>query len=150
MELNNLFNDLKKQHELLQKFLDLISLQQNAIINSDVKALEETLKIESTYFNEIEISQKLMMKTIKNLSEKYSLNPKSNKLSDFLEAMKDKNEVKLGAFFKLQTSLKKLISNINTVNNQNKMLISQARNFIKEIIGVFANSNKSSILDRKI
>ncbi|HUX92263.1 MAG TPA: flagellar protein FlgN [Ignavibacteriaceae bacterium] len=150
MELNNLFNDLKKQHELLQKFLDLISLQQNAIINSDIKALEETLKIESTFFNEIEISQKLMIETIKNLSEKYSLNLKSNKLSDFLEALKDKNEVKLGGFFKLQASLKKLISNINTVNNQNKMLISQARNFIKEIIGVFANSNKSPILDRKV
>ena len=60
MEMNNLFNELKKQHELLQKFLDLISLQQNAIINSDVKALEETLKIESTYFNEIEISQKFL------------------------------------------------------------------------------------------
>ncbi|MHB8578545.1 MAG: flagellar export chaperone FlgN [Ignavibacteriaceae bacterium] len=148
--MNNLFNELKKQHELLQKFLDLISLQQNAIINSDIKVLEETLKTESTFFNEIKISQNLTIDTIKNLSEKYSLNLKSNKLSDFLEAMKDKNEVKIVTFFKLQTSLKKLISNINTVNNQNKMLISQARNFIKEIISVFANSNKSPILDRKV
>lgn len=150
MEMNNLFNELNKQHELLQKFLDLISLQQKAIIVSDIKSLEETLKKESIFFNEIETNQKLMIEAIQNLAKKYSLNLKSNKLSDFLNALEDNNKVKLGGLFELQASLKKLINKINIVNNQNKMLISQARNFIKEIISVFANSNKSQILDRKV
>lgn len=150
MEMINLFDELKKQQELLQKFMDLISLQQKAIIDGDIISLEETLKKESVYFNEIEVNQKMTIETIKNLAEKYSLTLKSNRLSDFLEALEVKKEIKLVSFKKLQTSLKKIISNINNVNNQNKMLISQARNFIKEIIGVLANTNKSSILDRKV
>jgi len=146
----NLFDELKKQQELLQKFMDLISLQQKAIIDGDIISLEETLKKESVYFHEIEVNQKMTIETIKNLAEKYSLTLKSNRLSDFLEALEVKKEIKLVSFKKLQTSLKKIISNINNVNNQNKMLISQARNFIKEIIGVLTNTNKSSILDRKV
>ena len=150
MEMINLFDELKKQQELLQKFMDLISLQQKAIIDGDIISLEETLKKESVYFHEIEVNQKVTIETIKKLAEKYSLTLKSNRLSDFLEALEVKKEIKLVSFKKLQTSLKKIISNINNVNNQNKMLISQARNFIKEIIGVLANTNKSSILDRKV
>lgn len=150
MEMINLFDELKKQQELLQKFMDLISLQQKAIIDGDIISLEETLKKESVYFHEIEVNQKMTIETIKNLAEKYSLTLKSNRLSDFLEALEVKKEIKLVSFKKLQTSLKKIISNINNVNNQNKMLISQARNFIKEIIGVLTNTNKSSILDRKV
>ena len=150
MEMINLFDELKKQQELLQKFMDLISLQQKAIIDCDIISLEETLKKESVYFHEIEVNQKMTIETIKNLAEKYSLTLKSNRLSDFLEALEVKKEIKLVSFKKLQTSLKKIISNINNVNNQNKMLISQARNFIKEIIGVLTNTNKSSILDRKV
>ena len=150
MEMINLFDELKKQQELLQKFMDLISLQQKAIIDGDINSLEETLKKESVYFHEIEVNQKMTIETIKNLAEKYSLTLKSNRLSDFLEALEVKKEVKLVSFKKLQTSLKKTINNINNVNNQNKMLISQARNFIKEIIGVLANTNKSSILYRKV
>ena len=146
----NLFDELKKQQELLQKFMDLISLQQKAIIDGDIISLEETLKKESVYFHEIEVNQKMTIETIKKLAEKYSLTLKSNRLSDFLEALEVKKEIKLVSFKKLQTSLKKIISNINNVNNQNKMLISQARNFIKEIIGVLTNTNKSSILDRKV
>ncbi|HUX60642.1 MAG TPA: flagellar export chaperone FlgN [Ignavibacteriaceae bacterium] len=150
MEMINLFDELKKQQELLQKFMDLISLQQKAIIDGDIISLEETLKKESVYFHEIEVNQKMTIETIKKLAEKYSLTLKSNRLSDFLEALEVKKEIKLVSFKKLQTSLKKIISNINNVNNQNKMLISQARNFIKEIIGVLTNTNKSSILDRKV
>ncbi len=150
MEMINLFDELKKQQELLQRFMDLISLQQKAIIDGDINSLEETLKKESVYFHEIEVNQKMTIETIKKLAEKYSLTLKSNRLSDFLDALEDKKEIKLGSFKKLQSSLKKIINNINYVNNQNKMLISQARNFIKEMIGVLVNSNKSSILDRKV
>ncbi|MHB1687346.1 MAG: flagellar export chaperone FlgN [Ignavibacteriaceae bacterium] len=148
--MNNLFNELIKQHELLQKFLDLISLQQKAIINNDIKSLEGTLHAESSFFNEIETNQKLMVEIIKQLSEKYALKPKSNKLSDFLNALKVKGDFKLNNFFRLQASIKNLIFSIIKINNQNKLLISQARNFIKEIMSVFTNSNKNAILDRKI
>ncbi len=43
MEISNLFNEMKSQQELLQKFLDLIYLQQKAIINNDIVVLEDLL-----------------------------------------------------------------------------------------------------------
>jgi len=150
MEMNNLFSELKKQHESLQKLLDLIFLQQTAIINNDVKLLEEILQKESAFFNEIEMSQRLLADIIIQLAVKHSIKLKSNNLSDFIESLKSKNEFKLGRLIKLHESMKDLVYQIIRVNNQNKLLINQAKNFVKELIAIFMRSNKSAILDRKI
>ncbi len=150
MELNSLFNELKFQHELLQRLLDLIFLQQTAIINNDIKSLEEVLQKEGAFFNEIEARQKLISNMISEMAVKNSLRLKSNNLTDFIDALKIKNEFKLGKLIKLHESMKNLVYQIIKVNNQNKLLINQAKNFVKELIAIFMRSNKSAILDRKI
>ncbi len=149
MEISNLFNEMKNQQELLQKFLDLIYLQQKAIINNDVVVLEDLLTKEGAFFNQIEAKKTLMSDIIIQLAVKYSIKLESNNLSDFINSLKLKNEFKLNGLIKLHESIKKLVYVIIEANNQNKILINQAKSFIKQLVTIFAHANKNSILDRR-
>ena len=101
MEISNLFNEMKNQQELLQKFLDLIYLQQKAIINNDIVVLEDLLTKEGAFFNQIEAKKILMSDIIIQLAVKYSIILESNNLSDFINSLKLKKEFKLAGLIKL-------------------------------------------------
>ncbi len=150
MDMNDLLKLLKDQHQLLHAFHDTIVIQQKAIIGNDVKGLEETIKTEGALLINIELYEKHVEEVIMQLSSKYEINNSANKLSEFIEAIKIKREINPINLIKLQISLRKMVTQIIKVNNQNKMLIDQARYFIKETIAALVNKNHTSILDRKV
>jgi SMC interacting uncharacterized protein involved in chromosome segregation len=90
-----------------------------------------------------------MADIIKQLSEKYSIDTPSNKLTDFVNVLKGKREFNPNNIVKLHSSLQKLVSQIVKINDQNRMLIDQARNFVKETVSALVNNNQSPIFDRK-
>ena len=149
MEMKDLFNSLKEQHEFLQTFLDTVILQQKAIINNDIRGLEETIKIEGALLINVDHYEKQMADVLKQLSEKYSIDTPSNKLVDFINALRGKREFNPNSIMKLHSSLKKLVSQITKINDQNRMLIDQARNFVKETVSALIINNQSPIFDRK-
>jgi|YelNatPaOPRAMG01_1025707.scaffolds.fasta_scaffold00063_32 hypothetical protein len=149
MEMSDLFKSLKQQHQFLEAFLNTIQLQQRAIVENDITGLEETIKTEGALLLNIEQYEKQMVKVINELSEKYSLNTNSNKLTDFIEAMKEKRNFDSGNIIKLQTSLRKLILQIAKINAQNRLLIQQASNYLKDTISTLVGLNKNPIFDRK-
>jgi SMC interacting uncharacterized protein involved in chromosome segregation len=149
MEMKDLFNSLREQHEFLQTFLDTIVLQQKAIINNDIKGLEETIKTEGALLINIDRYEKQMAEIIGQLSDKYSIIAPTNKLTDFVNALQGKREFNPNNIVKLHSSLKKLVSQIKKINDQNRMLIEQARNFVKETVSALVNENHSPIFDRK-
>ena len=90
-----------------------------------------------------------MADVLKQLSEKYSIDTPSNKLVDFINALRGKREFNPNSIMKLHSSLKKLVSQITKINDQNRMLIDQARNFVKETVSALIINNQSPIFDRK-
>ncbi len=150
MDMNDLVKSLKNQHQNLQAFLDMIVLQQRAIIGNDVEGLEETIKTEGALLQNIERCEKQMGEIMMNLSEAYSLNMESPKLTDFVDALKLKGWKNLTPLLKLQGSMKKMALHIVKVNNQNRILIEQARNFIKETITAVTGNSHNSLLDRRL
>ena len=150
MEMTDLFNLLKEQHQFLEAFLNTIVLQQRAIIESDLKGLEETIKTEGALLINFDNYEMHMTEMIRELSKKYSLNAQSGKLTDFVNTLKGKREFNPKSFIKLQISLQKLMEQIMKINNQNKLLVDQARNFIKETVSALVNNSQNPILDRKI
>ncbi len=150
MDMNDLLKLLKDQHQLLQAFHDTIVLQQKVIINNDVKGLEETIKTEGALLINIELYEKHVEEAIKQLSNRYGIKNSSGKLSEFVDAIKVRKEINSMNLLKLRNSLQKIVANTIRVNNQNKMLIDQARYFIKETISALVSKNHTSILDRKV
>ncbi len=150
MEMIDLFRSLKDQHQFLEAFLNTIMLQQRAIIENDMTGLEETIKTEGSLMIYIEQHEKKVLEIICELSQKYSIDLPSKKLSDFVAAVKAKKIMETGSIEKIQNSLKKYILRIAKVNAQNKILIEQARSFVQETISAIVSLNKNQILDRKI
>ena len=150
MEMSDLFNLLKEQHQFLEAFLDTIVLQQQAIIESDLKGLEDSIKTEGALLINFDHYERHMTEMIRQLSEKYSLNASSGKLTDFINTLKGKREFNPKNFIKIQSSMQKLMAQIVIINNQNKLLVDQARNFIKETVSALIINNQNPILDRKI
>ena len=149
MEMSDLFRCLKEQHQVLQEYLDILLKHQKAIISADAAGLEETIKSESDLLFNIGSCETRRQKIMQQLSVKYSLEINSNKLSDFLNEIKKKKLFDTANIVKLQNSIKKLILETIKINSQNKFLIEQARNFIKETIAAFTSTNRNALVDRR-
>lgn len=150
MEMRDLFKALKEQYEFLQAYLGTLIQHQEAIINGNVNELEETIKSEGALVIILENYQNKIFEIIKHLSGKYTLGLNSYKLSEFIEALKENNKYDTDNLSKMKDSLVKLSSNVLKVNNQNKLLIVQARFLIKETITTIVNDKKVPIFDRTI
>jgi FlgN protein len=149
MELTNLYRCLKEQHQILNEYLDALLKHQKAIINGDSKEIEATLKSIGILLFNIGNCETLRQDIIQQISAKNSFQVKSHKLSDFIDEVNSHKLFNTRDIIKIQASMKKLILEIIKVNDQNKILIDQARTFIKELIGAFSSANRNVLIDRR-
>lgn len=149
METKDLFSCLKEQHQVLRQYLVTLLAHQKAIINGDLAGIEDTLKNETSLLFNIGDCEARRQDIIQQLAAKYSFEVNSNKLSEFIDKVKSKKLFDTSNLVKIRDSLQMLISEIIKVNTQNKFLIEQARNFIKELVAAFTQSNENAIVDRR-
>lgn len=150
MKMSNLFKALKEQYEFLQAYLGTLTQHQKAIISGNVNELEETIKSEGALLLIVENYQNKIMEIIKHLSGEYGLGLKSFKLTEFISALDEGNKYDTDNLIKMKNSLVKLSAEVLKVNNQNKILVDQARYLIKETMTAMVNYKNVSILDRTI
>ncbi len=150
MEMSVLFKALKEQYEFLNAYLGVLTQHQEAIINGNIVEMEETIKSEGALLIIVEKYQNKIVDVIKNLSAEYSLRLQNYRLSDFIKAIKYNNRFDTDKLSKMQESLTKMGNEIIKVNNQNKLLVDQARYLIKGTITSIANEKNAPILDRTI
>ena len=148
MEMSNLFKVLKEHHEFMRTYLEVLIQHRQAVINGNINELEETIKNEGAILIIIESYQNKVVDIIKCLSDKYSLGLKYYRLSELINAIK--NSYDTAGLSKMRDSLIQMGNEIMKINNQNKMLIDQARNLIKQTITAVVNNKKVPILDRTI
>ncbi len=149
MELSDLFRCLKEQYQVLREYLDTLLEHQKAIINGNLAVIEQSIKKEGNLLFSIGSFETRRYEIIQQLAAKYSLNINSNKLSEFIEKVKEKKLFDTSGLAMRRDSLQKLISEIIKINTQNKFLIEQAKSFIKEVITTFTKSNKNVLVDRR-
>jgi hypothetical protein len=150
MEINELVTALEEQEENMKVFLDCVAIKQKAIIQSDIEALQNSLVREERLLSVIDSGGKKISFAIENLSGENGLNTATNSLTDFINSAKDTPDTNLNMVGHLQSSIKELILKSAFINEQNKILISHSRNFIKETISMLVGLSKGPILDRKV
>ncbi|HED08925.1 MAG TPA: hypothetical protein ENI57_12455, partial [Ignavibacteria bacterium] len=133
-----------------QAYLGILIKHQEAIISGNIDELEKTIKSEGALSIVVENYKNKIVNVIKDLSGKYLLKLKNYRLSDFITAVKSNERYDTDKLSKMQNSLTKMGSEIIKVNNQNKLLIDQARYLIKGTISIIVNENNVPILDRTI
>lgn len=150
MEMSNLFKALKEQYEFMHAYLGTIIQHQQAIIQGNISELEETIKSEGALLIILENYQHKIVEIIKALSQKYSLGLENFKLSEFIAAVNENDSYDTVNLTKMKTSLIKMGIEITKINNQNKLLVDQARYIIKETISALVSANNVPTLDRTI
>lgn len=132
MDTKNFTEILQEQKNQLNGYLTLVNEKQKALTGNDVEQLNEVIR-----------SEQRVLLEIKSIEQKWILALKQ--VGGDVSQLGEITEIK-----SLQNEIKELVLQINSVNNLNKYLISNAREFIKEIMtSVFSNS-KRSLIDRKI
>lgn len=130
MKTPELKNILERQKAKLEEYLNIVNEKQNVLITN------EMLKLQVITSGE----QKILLE-IKDIEDEWISVLKKNYSYD------EKLKVEIKA---LQSGIKELVLEINRINTINKYLISNAREFIKEIMAAIFMNKKRSLIDRKI
>ncbi len=146
MEVAELNKMLEENRLNLENFLGVLSEQQKYLVDNNICGLEESILKEEKLLNQIEIVKQKTSSLISDLIEKYSMGINGTKLSDFINAVKDK--IKIDQTVLLQKKIVELANQVKEMNKQNKILIEHARSFIKATVKALADEN-CLVLDRK-
>jgi flagellar biosynthesis/type III secretory pathway chaperone len=147
MEMAELNQMLEENKMNLENFLQVLSEQQKYLVDNNIHGLEGSIVKEEKLLSRIEDVKKKTSELISVLIEKYSIETKGTKLSDFVNAIKDK--IKIDATVLLQKKIFELANQVKEMNQQNKILIEHARSFIKATVKALSDEN-CLILDRKV
>jgi len=130
MNTPELKNILERQKAKLEEYLNIVNEKQNVLITNEMLRLQVITSGE----------QKILLE-IKDIEDEWISVLKKNYSYD------DQVKVEIKA---LQSGIKELVLEINRINTINKYLISNAREFIKEIMAAIFMNKKRSLIDRKI
>jgi len=153
MNKNGIIEILSQQVNNLTTFVKVLEDKQHAIIENDYDLLSDKMNKEEASIGAINRTEEKRLTLMMEVIEQNFSNPTKDLLNirKFFEATveawtrEEKNTMKL-----LISKLKDLTMQCDSLNDQNKYLIDNARIFIKEIISAVVHAQKRSIIDRKI
>lgn len=151
MKTEDLLNIVKEQRQNLNQFHEVVLLKQQALIMNDLKGIEGAIVREEKLINTVEKCERSKAETLTALKKKLNLDYPSMKTTDFIQVASQFLEVKvIKEFQKELAKIEELVEAIQSVNQQNQFLITNARQFIRKIVEAVAKAGKKSLLDRKI
>ncbi len=151
MKTEDLLNIVKEQRQNLNQFHEVVLLKQQALIMNDLKGIEGAIVREEKLINTVEKCERSKAETLTALKKKLNLDYPSMKTTDFIQVASQFMEIKvIKEFQKELAAIEELVEAIQSVNQQNQFLITNARQFIRKIVEAVAKAGKKSLLDRKI
>ena len=141
---------LDQQYRNLKKLLEVVKKKQRALVERNIEALEECIRLEERILLNIQSVEKKRYEIINGIIENLGLKENDFGLSSIL--LKLQNRISKNEFDQLtnfEKDIKETAFQITGINERNKFLIQHSRQFINETINTVLNSKKDSILDRK-
>ncbi len=131
---------LKFEEQILAEILRLSEKQQFAIINHNIKELEEINSYQNELNKNLFKAEQERMQILANWLNINIANIKNLKISD-LKKYLTKEEYK--ELVKIQNNFKTMIDKIYNNNNTNKILINKAKQNIKEMLDFLTNGTQN-------
>ena len=150
MNLQKLLSVLAKQEQNIKDLFQIGLDKKEVLVENNYNKLNEIVSFEEQKLLSIQLTEENRLKLMRDLFSEFNINNTRYKLGILVENLKGKidNQI-LSKISFYENKITKLISDVNTVNSLNMMLIQQSRNLIHETIQAVINSNSRSILDRK-
>lgn len=154
MDLERLKNLLSDQDSNIANLLEVALKKQRAVITNDREELEKLNFNEETLLNRvnaIEIERVNFLNNIPSTAEGQRENISGNLMELFLENNREKIDDKTYKdITDYSCKLKDKVTQLQNINGQNRFLIEQANNLLKQLLKEILKSQKKPILDRKI
>jgi len=141
---------LEKQENNLNKLLKFVLEKQVALINNNNEGIKDAVSKEEKLLLTVQLAEEMRLKVMEEIFAHYSIDNERYKLSIMIENLKGKIDEKMIHSISLfDKNIKKVIKEIQKVNQQNMLLIQQSRSLLNDTITAVLNLNNRTIVDRK-
>lgn len=135
---SNLFTYLKHEQQLLKELVSLAEKQQKALIKYDTSLLDEIASYQTVVVKSLRQAEDHRINLLMSWLGISRIEASSLKLSALEKYFKNEELKELKAF---RSDLKKLMTQLQSLNSLNRVLTNRARNSVKDILTHFTNSN---------
>ncbi len=150
MKIDNLVSALEEQQDNMKAFVECAVTKQKAMVENELAVIEQILLEEEKIFVMMDEQGKKIAAVVGDLADEYSLQLQTNSVSEFMKAVRYRTDINVKVITLLQNSIRELVSKAIYTNEQNKILISHARSFLRETIVNLVALNNNQLLDRKV
>ena len=141
---------LEKQENNLKKLLKFVLEKQVAIVNNNNEGIKESVSKEEKLLLTVQLTEEIRLKVMEEIFSYYKIDNERYKLSILIENLKSKVDERLIHNISVyETNIKKIIKEVQKVNQQNMLLIQQSRSLLNDTITAVLNLNNRTIVDRK-
>lgn len=140
-----------EQITLLSDFINTLKLLQRSIVNSELDDIEIAIDQEEKILNRIKDCEErrsdAVIKALKHYKIEVDKNEGLDKLADVLLAIDPEAHEE---FNQVRTILLEKVKEVLLLNSQNEIIISNSRQFIRDLIKNILGTKKENFFDRKI
>ncbi|HPP33403.1 MAG TPA: flagellar protein FlgN [Ignavibacteriales bacterium] len=151
MKMSEYIQILERELHILTKMLEIVKEKHEATIKLQGKKIEEIVAKEERQIlalNNIEY-ERINFQNMKLAASKIDL--KDKKVLSFIKAIKNEfTPDELKSAIVLQDKIKKMIKEIQKINENNLYITNYSINFTKQLIDTILGGKNKSILDRKV
>jgi hypothetical protein len=141
---------LEKQETNLNQLLQSVFEKQVALVNNNNEGIKELVSKEEKLLLTIQLNEEMRLKAMEEIFSHYKIQNERYKLSILIANLNGKVHEKIIHNISLmERRIKKIIKEIQKVNQQNMLLIQQSRSLINDTITAVLNLNNRTIVDRK-
>jgi len=135
----------------LTDFVKILKQLQTSIVHNDVDEIELTVEQEERVLHRIKNCEDLRVEAVNNALKQYNIEAEKtealDKLADVLMAVDPEIYTE---FNELRAALLEKVKEVLLLNQQNEIIISNSRKFIRDLIKSVLGSKKENFFDRKI
>jgi hypothetical protein len=135
---SNLFNYLKHEQQLLIELVALAEKQQKALIKYDTSMLDEIASYQNVVVKSLRQAEEHRINLLMSWLGITRIEASSLKLSALDKYFKNEELKELKS---IRTELKKLMTQLQSLNSLNRVLTNRAKNSVREMLSNFTNNN---------
>jgi hypothetical protein len=145
--LNELIETLEQEIGAVEGLREVILLKQHAIIKHDYDALKEALAFENNAIQSVRLYEQQRLAFIAHCIDDLDSKMQTLTLNDLIQQLDGDLTNVLAA---QEQRLKTAMQQVSYINDQNKLLVNNSLNFIKETINIMTENRSRQLVNKAV
>lgn len=145
--LSELIETLEQEITAVESLREVILLKQHAIIKHDYDALKQAIKVEETSIQTVRQYEQQRLAFIAHCIDDLDSKMQMLTLNDLIQQLDDELATLLT---KQEQRLQTAMRQVTYINDQNKLLVNNSLNFIKETINIVTDNRTRQLVNKTV